>query len=535
MIKKGIAVNSSPRRREVGRGALFRNAVSNKAPTLTLPLRGRECCIALLFLTSCSLAPDFKLPEFNFGSTYKEQPAPEPLTDADKGNWKPAESLEKTDRGSWWKIFGNPALDDLEKQAFDANQSLKAAAARVLEARATAEASTPSFLPDLSIGANAQRSQLSGASLAAFGQPAAKLKPYTLYQAQGILSYEVDLFGQVRDNYKALSLDADAQDATFRTALLALQADVAQHYFAIRSLDSERQLVRDTIKIREEAARIMQRRFDVGEAGSPDLTRTVSELASARADLLALDRQRSLNDHALAILLGKLPFEFTLAEAPLTGMPPAIPPGLPSTLLERRPDIAAAQYAMEAANKRIGVARTAFFPSISLTATGGVQSTELSNLFRWSSRAWSLGQAAGNAIVMPIFDSGRLLAHLDFAHAGYDESLANYRQQVLVAFRDVEDNLASQRYLSEQSLQQDTAADAASRTTRVIEERYHAGDVNFFEVVNAERDSLAAGRAAVEIRGQRFITTVALIRALGGSWDAPQAEATITPLTDSGK
>ncbi len=474
-------------------------------------------------LSACSLAPDFKLPDIKIPDNYKEQPADKNASEKlESANWKTAEKLDKNDRGEWWKIFGDEKLNDMEKEANENNQSLKAAAARVVESRATAESNTFSFLPDLSIGGNAQRAQPASASLSAFGQPARNLKPYTLYQGQGILSYEIDLFGKVRDDYRAFSFDADAQEASYRTTILALQADVAQNYFALRSLDSERQLVRDTVRIREEAARIMQHKFDVGEAGEQDLTRTISELASSKADLLSLDRQRSGYEHALAVLLGKLPSDFSLADMQLVGAPPAIPAGLPSTLLERRPDITAAQATMAAYNSRIGVARTAFFPSISLTATGGAESTQLSNLFHWTSRTWALGQTAGNAIAMPIFDSGRNLARLDVAHAAYDEAVANYRQQVLVAFRDVEDSLASQRMLGEQSAQQDIAAAAAARTTEVIEKRYHEGDVNFFEVVNAQRDSLNAGRSAVQLRGQRFITTVSLIRALGGSWgDAP--------------
>jgi len=476
--------------------------------------------VVIAILTSCSLSPDFKLPDLQLPDKFKEQPAPNEQAppSSEQLNWKPVETLVKADRGQWWTIFADEKLNDLEKQAIDANQSLKAATARVLEARGTAESNVPSLLPDLSIGANAQRTQPANASLAAFGQPAANLHPYTLYQGQGILSYELDLFGQVRDNYKAFSFDADAQEGLYRGVLLALQADVAQNYFALRALDSERQLVRDTVAIRQEANRIMQHRFDVGDSGEADLTRTQSELASAKADLLSFDRQRSTNEHALAVLLGKLPSEFAFADAPLTDMPPAIPAGLPSTLLERRPDIASAQAAMQAANKRIGVARTAFFPSISLTASGGYESTQLSNLFHWGSRTWALGQTAGNAIVMPIFDSGRNMARLDVAHATYDESVANYRQQVLVAFRDVEDNLAAQKLLGDQSVQQDVAAKASARTTSVVEERYHAGDIDFFQVVDAQRDSLAAGRAAVQVRGQRFITTVNLVRALGGSW-----------------
>ncbi len=469
------------------------------------------------FISGCSLAPDFKLPDTHAPDAYKEQADTAPTP---KGNWQEAKKLEKEDRGQWWKIFGDDKLNELEQQAIDANQSLKSAAARVLEARATADTVSPSILPNLDIGGNAVRAKSASTSGVGFGQPALQQKPYTLYSAQGTLSYEADLFGSIRDNYRAYSLDADAEEAAYKSALLALQADVAQNYFALRALDSERQLLRDTIKIRDEAARIMQHKFDAGEAGQQDLTRTVSELASSKADLISLDRSRSNSEHALAVLLGKMPSEFTFAGAPLIGVPPIVPAGLPSTLLERRPDIVSAQSSMEAANRRIGVARAAFFPSVSLTALGGFQSTQLSDLFKWSSRTWALGQVAGTAITMPLFDSGRNFSRLDVAHATYDEAVANYRQQVLVAFRDVEDNLTNQRLLAEQSEQQDKAAAASSLTTEVIEKRYHGGDIDFFEVVNAERDSLATGRIAVQLRGQRFFATIGLIRARGGGWDS---------------
>jgi len=498
-------------------------------------------------LTGCSLAPDFKLPELNLPASFKEQPAQAaPAIEEEKGNWKLAEPMEKADRGQWWKIFGDEQLNELQKQALEANQSLKSASARVEQARATAESVSYTFLPDLDIGANAVRTRPSVASTAGFGgPPSTNMKPFTRFSGQGVVSYEADLFGRVRDNYHAISHDAEAEAATYRSTLLALQADVAQHYFSLRAVDSERQLLRDTVKIRAEAARIMQHKYDVGTAGEPDLTRTLSELATSKAELIGLDRQRAVLEHALAVLLGKMPSEFMFAEAPLIGMPPAVPAGLPSSLLERRPDIASAQSLMAAANNRIGVARAAFFPRISLTASGGFESLSLADLFLWSNRTWALGQMAGSAITMPIFDSGRLFDKLDIAHASYDESLANYRQQVLVAFRDVEDNLAGQRLLGEQSAQLDAAAAASGRTTEVIQLRYREGDVDFFEVVNAQRDSLATGRAAVQIRGQRFITTLSLIRALGGGWEdampaapaieepiAPEAAPVATPATE---
>lgn len=475
-------------------------------------------------LTACSLAPDFKVPETALPEGFNENGLPK--NTAPQCHWHEAKSLSKEDRGLWWKIFDDPMLDELETKAFAANQDLAMAAARVREAHATAESYSPSWLPDFDINGNAVRAKSASTSGVGFGQPARGQKPYTLYSAGGTLSYEVDLFNSVRDNYKAYLDDADAQESAYKSALLSLQADVATNYFTLRELDAERKLLQGTVKIREEAQRIMQHKFDVGEVGQQDLTRTMSELASAKAELLALDRQRATSEHAMAVLIGLLPENYHFAELPLVSTPPAIPPGLPSDLLLRRPDIAQAQSSMAAANYRIGVARAAFFPSISLTTTGGYQSTGLSNLLQWSNRTWALGQTAGSAITMPIFDSGRNLSRLDLAHAQYDEAVAAYRQQVLVAFRDVEDNLSAQRLLADQSEQQNQAASASQQTEDVIRKRYNQGDIDFFQVVDAQRDALASARAAVQLRGQRFIATVNLVRALGGGWDTLQ----LTPI-----
>lgn len=482
--------------------------------------------IATILLSGCSLAPDFKLPQIELPFAYKEEtplPAPKPIDE----RWQVATPLEAQDRGEWWKIFGDEKLNTLEMEATAANQSLRAAAARVEQARLVARSVAPSFLPDIGLGANAVRSQPSSAGVAAFGgQPGVQLKPYTLYSAQGVASYEVDLFGRVRDNYHAFEADAAAQAAAYRSALLALQADVAQHYFTLRAIDAELQLLRDTVKIRAEAARIMQKRFDVGEVGEQDRARTQAELAGTQADLAAVMQQRAASEHALAVLLGQMPSTYSVTSAPLEARPPEIPAGLPSALLQRRPDVAAAESSMAAANARIGVARSAFFPNLTLTASGGFESTVLSDLFQWGNRTWALGQLAGSALSMSIFNSGRDLATVDAAHAAYEASVADYRQSVLVAFRDVEDALSGQRLLAEQSVKADAAAQAASRTMELTQKRYDEGDADYFEVVTAQRDALAAGRAAAQTRGQRFAMTIALIRALGGGWD----EKTIPPL-----
>lgn len=467
-------------------------------------------------LTGCSLAPNMKMPDLGLPNLFKEQTVPNEHA-VEGVVWKKAANLEQSNRGEWWKIFGDSKLNDLQATAIAANQTLAAAAARVDQARAEANVVGSSLFPSIDVGANAARikpSENSATTISSNGNS------YSLYTAQGVISYEADLFGRVRDSAKAAGLDANATAAAYHSVLLALQADVAQTYYAIRSIDTERQLLRDTVKLRTEAARIMQRRFDEGEVGDPDLTRTQSELASTEAELIILDRNRAALEHSLAVLLGKIPSNFTFAEFALADeAPPEIPGGIPSTLLLRRPDIAAAQSSMAAANARIGVARASFFPQLFLTATGGFEANSIGDLFELSSRTWALGQAAGLALTMPIFDAGRNIARVDSAEAAYAESIANYRQQVLVAFRDVEDNLADQRLLAAQTVKHEIAAKASQQTTDLTQKRYDEGDVDYFEVVDAQRTSLAAARAAVQAKGQRLITAVELIRALGGGWE----------------
>jgi multidrug efflux system outer membrane protein len=473
---------------------------------------------ATTMLTSCSLSPDFQRPEVQTSEHFKEE-APIP-DDASQGKWKPAVSLEKEKRGEWWAIFEDTMLNDLEKQAIDANQSLKAAGARVEEARAVVRANALSFLPNIDVGANALRAKPGDAGVVAFGGPAgATLKPYNLYSANGIASYEVDLFGRVRDSASAFSFDADATEALYQSTLLALQADVAQHYFQLQSIDAERVLLKDTIEVRKEANRIMQKRFDVGTASEVDTSRTQSELAGANAELIVLERQRAAFENAMAVLLGKDPSSYHFPESPLVeSRPPIIPAGIPSEILLRRPDIAQAVANMQAANKRIGVARTSFFPSLILTASGGFESTELSDLFKWSSRTWALGQVAGSALAWNIFESGRNVARVDAAQAAYEEAVANYRQQVLAALSDVETALTDQRLLASQTDEQDKAAKATAHTLDLVAKRYYEGDISYFELVDTQRNMLLVNRAAIQTRGARLAATVTLIRALGGSW-----------------
>jgi multidrug efflux system outer membrane protein len=299
---------------------------------------------------------------------------------------------------------------------------------------------------------------------------------------------------------------------------LALQADVAQNYFNLRELDAEADVFARTVTLREEALKLVQRRFAEGDISELDVARARSELATARSDAMTVQRLRAASEHGLAVLLGKAPAQFTMAANPLKPVTVRLPPGLPSSLLERRPDIAAAERSMAAANARIGVAKAAFFPSLTLTGSGGFESATLGDLFNWSSRTFLLGPFAGTMLNLPIFDGGRRKGNLANARAIYEEDVANYRQQVLVAFREVEDNLSDLRILETQTTTQADAVNASVRAAQLSRRQYTEGAVNYLDVIDAERTVLQSQRVAVQLAGTQAVSTVNLIRALGGGW-----------------
>ena len=461
----------------------------------------RPVLLALL-LSGCSLAPTLEQPPVETPSTFKE------LTPEERGRWKTAQPAEAQPRGEWWRAFGDAQLHALELEAAAANQDLKAAAARVAQARALVGVANAERSPRVDAGFGPSRIKPSG-------EPAT-----TVWRGLLTVSYEVDVFGRVADGVAAARSDFEALQAAFRSVQLALQADVAQTYFAIRQADDELGLLWNTLGLREDSVRLLQRRFDLGEINELDLSRARTELATTRSDAIALERRRAQLEHALAVLLGKAPAAFDLDAGPLAGEMPAIPAGLPSSLLERRPDITAASRTMAAANARIGVAKAAFFPVLSLTAQGGYESGELSELFRWSSRTWALGPLFGTVLTVPIFDGGRNQANLERSYAVLEESVASYRQQVLVAFAEVEDSLVDVRTLDEQGQATREAVASASRALAIAQARYRAGATGYLDVIDAQRSLLLVQRLETQIRGARAASTVALIRALGGGWEA---------------
>jgi hydrophobe/amphiphile efflux-1 (HAE1) family protein/NodT family efflux transporter outer membrane factor (OMF) lipoprotein len=451
-----------------------------------------------------TVGPDYKTPTNAIPSAYKS---------AEYGSWKVGQALDNVPKGKWWQLFGDTNLNTLEDQALQANQQLKAAVARVSEARATARVARGEFLPNLDFNPSYTRQRYSPNQNPSFGSITANT-----FNTPLDLSYEVDLWGRVRRNFESSRADAQASLAQFYGVLLTLNSDVAQNYFSLRSLDAEIAAVASTVDLRHEQVRLVRGRFEGGIGSDLEVAQAETELATTEAEAASLAQRRDQLENAIAILVGQNPATFKLTaftNSDWSPTPPEIPAGLPADLLQRRPDVATAERQLASANAKIGVAKAAFFPVVTLTASGGYLSGEASSLFNWESRAWSFGPS----ISLPIFAGGRNKANYQRAWATYDESVALYRQQVLVAFGDVENSLSAIRHLAEQSEAQDRAVKSARRATDLATDRYRSGIVAYIEVVDASRDALTAERANAQLAGQQLIAAVQLVKALGGGWD----------------
>jgi multidrug efflux system outer membrane protein len=468
------------------------------------------------FLTlSLSLAAAATAPAFaglpTVGPDYQRPDVASPIA------WKQATPAEVLPRGDWWKTFRDPELDGLVGRALAANQSLAAAAARVEQARASAGLARSAYFPSVGVGASVDRSRTSRTTDNQF--PVAQA---TTHRGAIDASWELDLFGRVRRLNESARAEASASAADFENVRLALTAEVATSYFSLRALDRETALVADGVALRRRALELVQSRRSNGAATDFDLARAEAELASTEADAAALANRRAALQNALAVLLGEPAPAFSVSgpSDPLSA-PPAVPAGLPSELLERRPDIAAAESALAAANARIGVAKAAFFPAISLTGSAGYASGDIDRLFNSDSRLWSIGPS----LYLPIFQGGRNRSNLARSRAAFDESVALFRQRVLVAFREVQDALTATQLLADQAAAQDRAVGAARRAGTLAQTRYDAGYVNYFEVIDAQRTVLTAEREAAQLSAQRLVNSVGLIKALGGGWERGTAVA----------
>lgn len=470
-----------------------------KAPlALFLVLAGASTLLS----ASCTVGPDYERPAADAPAAWKEV-----------GPWKQAAPADAIAKGAWWELFGDPLLNELQKRAA-ANPELQAAVARVGQARAIARLTEADFYPTVSLNPTVQRERSTENRVAQF--PGNLLRSFTANEFRVPLrvSYEADLWGRVRRSTEASTAIAEASVAGFETVRLTLHADVASSYFALRTIDSDRAVLRKTIDLRRESLRLAEARLRLGAGNDLDVSRAETELTAAEADAIGMQRRRAEIEHALAVLTGRTPSELSIPDRPLDLQPPAIPPGLPSELLERRPDVAEAERRMAASNAEIGIATAAYYPSLNLSAAFGFESRELKTLFDWESRVWALG--AG--LAAPLYQGGRVDADVARARARYEESVAQYRSRLLVAFQEVEDGLSGLRILSEQAEAQARAVTASRRTATLTNARYTAGLVSYFEVVDAERTVLQNERQAALIQGQRLLASVYLIKALGGGW-----------------
>lgn len=486
-------------------------------------------------LTACDLAPDFHLPSVTATDHFKEAPPEEPLALTKKGkkaaeengSWKVAEPSSALPRGEWWRVFKDETLNTLIAEADAGNENVKAMAARVRQSRAAAKVARSYLFPGIDNQSSFTRRQPNavGRGLA----PGSALAIENDAKTDFVLNYELDVIGRVRGGWLASRLDAKSAAASYHDVKLALQADVADLYFAIRAADRDIDILSRGTTLRQDNVGILKQKMSAGDVTELDVSSSILDLENTRQQLYDAQMRREQLDHALAIALGRAPADFTLKKGWVVSTLPVIPAGLPSALLERRPDVVAAEKALEASNERIGIARAAFFPSLLLTGAGGFESDTLGSLFEWGSRSWSIGPL----LTIPIFAGGRAVANLDRSKGQYEESVHLYRQKVLEAFRDVEDSLTSLKYLHRQANAQYTAEHAAKRAAEIAKLRYEEGDVGYLESITARRDALAAERAGVEIKRARLSATVRLIRALGGGWDSSPASAEAKPAPKS--
>jgi len=467
--------------------------------------------ILVLLLAGCTVGPKYVKPAVPTTSTYKEE-VPASFKGADQ--WQPARPADQTSRGNWWEIFGDPELNKLEEQIAGSNQTLKVAEARFREARAAIRFNRAAQFPAISTSPSASYVKSSDYSpnFPSKIQQSSKgdfVLPFDL-------SYELDLWGRVRRSVAAAREEAQATAADYETAKLSLEAELALDYFELRSADAQKQLLDDTVKAYTDNVQLTLNRFKGGVAPRADVAQAQTQLDTTNVQDTDVTVQRAQFEHAIAILIGRPPADFSLATAPLNNQPPSTPIGLPSELLQRRPDIAAAERRVAEANQQIGIARAAYFPTVTLGGTAGLAGAQASNWFGWPSGFW----AVGPALAQTLFDAGRRRATSESARANYDAAVATYRQTSLSAFQEVEDNVAALRILEDETQQQQQAVASAQESLQLFTNRYKGGVDTYLQVITAQTIELANERNAIDILRRRLDASVLLIKALGGGWNA---------------
>jgi NodT family efflux transporter outer membrane factor (OMF) lipoprotein len=473
-----------------------------KSSSFPFPLLRRHvlAVAVLAALGACTLAP-----------VYQEPPLPLPAAFKEAGDWVPATPADDAPRGNWWAVFNDPVLDELANAVQVSNQNVAAAGAAYAQARALVAGQRASLFPVVSLDAGADRG---GSSSSASSTSTTGARVRNSYQASLGASWEPDLWGRLRGGVESATASAAASQADLASATLSAQGELAANYLNLRETDVQSELLQATIAGYQRVRQITQNRYDAGVIPKTDLLQAETQLASAQADQVGLQRQRAQLEHAIAVLIGKTPADFSLSPVAWSPTVPDIPLVLPATLLQRRPDIAGAERRVAAANAQIGIARAGYFPSIGLTASYGYGASRVGDLFNASAAAWSLGLS----LAQRIFDAGAVTAQVAAARAVQERTAAQYRQTVLVAFQDVEDQLAATRVLALQLTFRQAASAAADQVEQQVLNRYRAGQVSYTEVVTAQATALQARRTLAQLQADRQVVAVALIQALGGGW-----------------
>ena len=471
-----------------------------------------------LLLSACAVGPDYVRPTIETPATFKEI-----------DGWKRAQPQDAVIGTNWWQIYGDPLLDSLESQVSISNQTLAQAEARYRQARALVQGARAGLLPTIGANLSSTRSRASGSgsqSAQVVTNPTTGATttttggggagPTNSNRLTLDASWEVDLWGRVSRSIEADRASAQASASDLQAARLSAQAQLAQSYFGLRSLDTQQQLLERTLVDYQRSVQLTQNQYDAGIIAKSNLILAQTQLKSTQAQALDLGVQRAQLEHAIALLIGQAPAGFSISHAQLAAIVPIIPVSLPSELLERRPDIAAAERRVEAANAEIGVAKAAYFPRLTLSASGGAQSSTLGNLLSLPNRFWSLGPQ----LAASLFDGGLRRAQVEQATAAYDATVAAYRQTVLNSFVEVEDNLAALRILEQEAAVQDEALQLARRSVELANNQYKAGIVNYLNVIQVQATALSSERTALDVLNRRLAASVLLVKALGGGWNA---------------
>jgi len=464
------------------------------------------------------VGPNYHRPDVPVASAWKEQPP-----------WRVADPKDSLPKGEWWKIFGDAELDGYESQAIQANQTIEVARNQLDQARASVQITQSGLFPQLASGVSAARSRISANEPTVSGLPLASPSTQNNFIVPFNISWEADLFGGVRRGVESSNALYQSSAANLENVRLVVTSELAADYFSLRELDAEIAVVNDAVQYQQRALVLVNNRHDGGVASGLDVAQQETQLNATRTQATLLRQQRAQFEHAIAALVGVPASTFSVPVKPLALSPPEIPLGIPSDVLERRPDVAQAERQMASQNAQIGVAKAAYYPGINLFTNGGVQSSDLGLLLNAPSALWALGANVSQTLL----SGGRRQAQLSFATSGYTASVASYRQTVLTAFQQVEDGISGLNVLSQAAQSQQQTVDAAQRALTIANDRYVGGLVTYLDVVTAEQTLLDNKRLATQILGQRLTTSVSLIKALGGGWDAASLQAVHVKATPS--